>query len=371
MEQAGRPTPRGSASPRSAGIDALKAIACQLIVLHHLAFYGPMADHASVLWPALFEFLARDARIAVQVFLVVGGALAARALAPGGRLRVDVRPARWLFDRYLRLTVPLAFAVGLAVVAAAIAREVMDHPSVPGPASVTQLLAHLLLLQDVLGVEALSAGVWYVSIDFQLHALLLALLWMSARIDARRPHLPPFAPVCVGLGIALSLWVVNRAPGWDIAAPYFFGAYGMGALVAWWAPEGRAVSRRGLTALAAVVAIAWWLEPRIRLAVAAATALCLLVIASRPGRPATAPRVVGWLARISYAVFLAHFPVGLLVNAIFERHVPHDPGLQAAGVLVAWAVAIAAGDALHRFVERPLLHALQRRRARCGAGAAT
>jgi EAL domain-containing protein (putative c-di-GMP-specific phosphodiesterase class I) len=34
-------------------IDALKALACQLIVLHHLAFYGPMSDHAYRWHPTL------------------------------------------------------------------------------------------------------------------------------------------------------------------------------------------------------------------------------------------------------------------------------------------------------------------------------
>lgn len=29
---------------RLPGIDALKGLACLLIVLHHLAFYGPMSD---------------------------------------------------------------------------------------------------------------------------------------------------------------------------------------------------------------------------------------------------------------------------------------------------------------------------------------
>ena len=32
-------------------IDALKALASQLIVLHHLAFYGPMSDYARSLAP--------------------------------------------------------------------------------------------------------------------------------------------------------------------------------------------------------------------------------------------------------------------------------------------------------------------------------
>ena len=62
---------------RLALIDAFKAIASQLIVLHHLAFYGPMSDVAQDLAPALFAWLSQDARIAVQLFLVISGFLAA------------------------------------------------------------------------------------------------------------------------------------------------------------------------------------------------------------------------------------------------------------------------------------------------------
>jgi hypothetical protein len=39
----------------AAFIDTLKALACQLIVLHHLAFYGPMSDHAYSLAPDLIS----------------------------------------------------------------------------------------------------------------------------------------------------------------------------------------------------------------------------------------------------------------------------------------------------------------------------
>jgi len=46
-------------------IDALKAIASQLIVIHHLAFYGPMSDYALPLAPKLIPWLYDYARIAV------------------------------------------------------------------------------------------------------------------------------------------------------------------------------------------------------------------------------------------------------------------------------------------------------------------
>jgi len=71
---------------RLAFIDALKAVASQLIVLHHLAFYGPMSDYAQELFPGLMSWLYDYARIAVQAFLVIGGFLAAQALTRDGRL---------------------------------------------------------------------------------------------------------------------------------------------------------------------------------------------------------------------------------------------------------------------------------------------
>ncbi len=51
----------------------VKAMACIAIVWHHLAFYGPMSDIAYPLAPVLMAWLYDHGRVAVQVFLVVGG----------------------------------------------------------------------------------------------------------------------------------------------------------------------------------------------------------------------------------------------------------------------------------------------------------
>ena len=137
-------------------INLLKAVAAQLIVLHHLAFYGPMADHARVLAPGLFDFLAGDARIAVQVFLVIGGFLAAKSLSPHG-LPGIVSPLQTVYRRYVKLAPPFLVAMLLAIGASALASMWMTHPSISAPPSFAQLSAHALLLHDVLGYEALSA----------------------------------------------------------------------------------------------------------------------------------------------------------------------------------------------------------------------
>jgi peptidoglycan/LPS O-acetylase OafA/YrhL len=336
-------------------LDLLKAVASQLIVLHHLAYYGPMSDHARDIAPALFGWLEEDARIAVQVFLVIGGFLAAKTLSPKGMAGIDV-PLLLILRRFFKLVPPYLAAVMLAVVASDLARAWMTHDSISDVATLKQVVAHALLLHSVLEYESLSAGVWYVAIDFQLYALLTVLLWLAGRLG-RVSVLPWLVPAMVTAGVAASLLYFNRDPEWDVWAPYFAGTYGMGVL-AWWLadrnrrPFGFALLM-GALLVPALVALA--VDFRLRIAVALVTALALAVV-SRTGFLAPGWRIglVSFLSRISYAVFLVHFPVCLIVNAAFTRFAPALPSVQAGGVLLAWAASIVAGALFYRWVELPL-----------------
>ncbi|WP_426342186.1 acyltransferase family protein [Pseudoduganella sp. S-14] len=336
-------------------INLLKAVAAQLIVLHHLAFYGPMADHVRLILPDLIDWLAGSARIAVQVFLVVGGFLAAKSLAPSAQ-PVMVDPLGAVWRRYAKLAPPFIAATLIAALASAFASQWMDHPSISAPVTVGQLAAHAVLAHGVLGFPSLSAGAWYVAIDFQLYAMVVAILWLAARISGpvRRAWL---VPSLVAIGSALSLLHFNLDADWDNWGPYFFGSYSLG-LAAWWAGDPRrktsgAVLVQAAIFLPALLALAVNFRSRLALAMMVA---CALVIFGRmqfsgEGRLLA---VVNSLARTSYAVFLIHFPVCLLVNAAFTRFVPADPVLQGAGMLVAWGASLLAGAAFHRWIEVPL-----------------
>lgn len=328
------------AASRLAAVDAVKAVASQLIVLHHLAFYGPMSDQARLLAPGLFDWLSEHARLAVQAFLVIGGFLAARALAPHGRL-LENRPMGSLFvRRYLRLAVPAIAAIGAAVVAAAIARALMVHDSIPDAPTLPQLAANLLLLQDLLGYDALSAGLWYVAIDLQLYMLLVLALWVGRERSLA---------VVAGLAIA-SLWAVNRVATLDAWAMYFFGAYALGAF-AWWLSQRACTSVWGVIMLGAG-AVALAVDFRIRIALALVVALALFLL-SRSGWSARwmESRPVAWLGRIAYSVFLIHFPVCMVVNAVWTAYFPAGPWMSFAGVVVAWGASVAAGALFFRLVE--------------------
>ncbi|MGK5070750.1 acyltransferase family protein [Janthinobacterium sp. RT4P48] len=341
--------------PQFGWINGLKAGAAQLIVLHHLAFYGPMSDYVQPLWPALLDWLGGSARIAVQVFLVIGGFLAAKSLSPAGRAGMAA-PLQAVWRRYAKLAPPFLAATLLAAVLTPVAGIWMLHDSMSAAVTLGQLSAHALLLHGVLGYESLSAGAWYVAIDFQLYLLTVLLLWLAGRLAGRRA-LPWLMPLAVTAGITLSLLYFNLDADWDDWAPYFFGSYGLGML-AWWASDpvrkpGAMTALMGMMALPVLLGLAIDYRSRIALALIVACALILF------GRARTlshgrAWNIVNALGRISYAVFLVHFPVSLLVNALFTAYVPLEPAWQALGMLTAWSASLAAGAAFHRWVEVPL-----------------
>ncbi|QBE64741.1 acyltransferase family protein [Pseudoduganella lutea] len=346
-------------------INLLKAVAAQLIVLHHLAFYGPMADRARPLVPDLMDWLGDTARIAVQVFLVIGGFLAAKSLSPAAHAGL-ARPRAAIWRRYVKLVPPFMAATLLAALATAVAAAWMTHDSISAPATFAQLCAHAVLLHGVLGYESLSAGAWYVAIDFQLYAALALLLWLAGRVAGTRA-LPYLVPCAVAAGMAVSLLYFNLDADWDDWAPYFFGSYGLGAM-AWWAGDrGRKGGAVALLVALAVLPVlgALVLEFRERIALALAVAGVLFLFGrSRTASGSLAATVIGRLGRISYAVFLVHFPVCLVLNAAFTRFVPLDPQWQLLGVAGAWAASLVAGAAFHRWVEVPLgriVHSATRR----------
>lgn len=344
-------------------LDALKALASQLIVLHHLALYGPLARAARQAMPALIDWLTRETRIVVQIFLVIGGFLAANALAPDGRLATP-NPLRRIKERYLKLAIPFIVALLISIACAAITRRLCIDPFIPDAPTPAQLLAHAALLHDLLGFDSLSAGAWYVAIDFQLFTLLLSLLWL-----ARRPGLDAGRQRTLGLWLIAALAIVslfhfNRQTEWDNWAIYFFGAYALGALAFRFSnppdagapdrpdsPAGRFLMTLG--ALAAIVGLALWIDFRTRILLAMITALTL-AIARRNGFLARWPKSVlfVWLGRISYAVFLIHFPVLLIVNGLFVRMTAQTPAAGIFCAALAWLLSLGAGALFHRYVER-------------------
>lgn len=342
-------------SGRSFLLDLLKAVGCLLIVLHHLAFYGPMSDVVLQVWPDVIDWLSEYARLAVQLFLVCSGYLTASGLA--ARPEMDaVRVLRLAGQRYLRLAIPLMGALSVVVLVTEWIRPVFDHPSLSAPPDGWQTLAHVFFLQNLAGMEALSTGVWYVAIDFQLYLITLLVLW-GVTLWARAHPLwrPDVLRMQVMLGLTvLSLVHWNLNPDLDDYGVYFFGAYGMG----WLAHRARQsrIPPKGRAVLLGLGLLALWVDPRWRISTAWGVALLLAAMPERWLAPAV---VHGWraavsqLSRISYAVFLIHFAVSLVVSAVVTTHWPDSVAWNAVGMATSLGLSVLAGAGLYRLTELP------------------
>jgi peptidoglycan/LPS O-acetylase OafA/YrhL len=335
---------------RFAFIDLLRVVAAQVIVLHHLAFYGPLSDHAYSIAAGPIDWLFLYGRFAVQIFFVTGGYCLAGSLAR----RSPTRPRAWLgliVERYFRIGLPYLAALALALVANQIARRWMVHPSISPSPTAGQLVAHVFLLHNVLGYDSLTAGIWYVAIDLQLVALVSVVNALACGTWRERGQ--AFARwTLLALGLA-SAFGWNRSAHFDHYGIYFLASYMLGMAAAW--TKDGSLPKSFFWAYLLAVALSLHLDFRARLALAGATAIVLLLAQGQ----AWLERIASarWVQRfglITYSLFLVHFPICLVVNAWWSSHLPQKPWLAIVGMLVAWTLSVLGAFIFYHQVERRL-----------------
>jgi len=329
---------------RSFTVDVLKVVAAQFIVWHHFSAYGPMADTMTLMWPQLMEWLYRYARLAVQVFLVVGGYLAAQSVMN----KPVQHPLKSIAKRYLRLVPFYIFALVLISAAVAVSRDTIHANWLPKEPTLLQLLAHGSLLHDILGFEALSSGAWYVAIDFQLYALLILLCYSLQSQTNKR------LSIAVAVLCAASMWQFNRVDELDIWAIYFLAAYGLGVLAAWAKRSAFEAKVFWLTAVLAVGAL--WFEYRTRLSLALITAIWLVIKPKAMVHWTPMKRVVHRLSNSAYVLFLTHFGLIVLFSAMWNESHFYDPVIAFALTGFAWLCCVGMGLFLHEKAEVPIHH---------------
>ncbi|QWE17619.1 acyltransferase [Polynucleobacter sp. AP-Nino-20-G2] len=343
-------------------IDFLKVFAALLIILHHLSSYGQVAVDARTVLPGLMTWLFEYGRYAVQIFLVMAGYLACQSLTRFANAKFSIRQLlRVIINRYLRLFAPYIAALLFTIACAWLARFWVNDEFVGETETLSQFIAHLFFLQGILGLDSISAGAWYVAIDWQLYSVLAVLLISFSSYQA--------LIWLIGITAVSSLLYFNRSSEYEAYFIYFIGSYGLGVL-AYLAKNFADKKIQGFAKLALmligviIVASSFhqiWLRNFLAWFVA-----LLLLIAGNTHYPSingasselkvALLRAIKWTSQRSYCAFLIHFAFILLANAIYIAtglH-NHENGAIALGLMLG--VVLSSGIAanyLYRWVEVP------------------
>lgn len=335
-------------------LDALRAFSSLLILLHHFALYPPLCERAKPILGSLVHWLHDYARF-TQVFFVVGGYVMARKMSS----RSWRLPAVGLFliRRYCRLGIPYLAAIVLAIAACGLGRGWLPENVIGTPPTVPQFLAHAFFLQELLGYEHFSAGVWFVCINFQLGLIYVILLWMRDAIPrwfGFSPNMPrPDLPMIAGWALSLvSLFHFNRNPDWDSCAFYFFPYFFMGLVIHRALRNKRFEAEFWLYLLVIILAMA--IDWRWRLTSTIVVGLLLFgTVKSGFANRWPKSRFIARMGQASYSLFLVHFPILVLVATAWERSGWNSPSAAVAGLLTAFLASVATAFAFHHYIELP------------------
>ena len=342
-------------------IDFLKVFAALLIILHHLSSYGQLAEDARQFLPGVMTWLFEYGRYAVQIFLVMGGYLAAQSLTRAKDIKNPRTVLKLICNRYLRLFAPYVVALLVTILCAWIARFWVQDEFVGESETLGQFLAHLFFLQGILGLDSISAGAWYVAIDWQLYAVLAIMLGMF-------PGFRSLIWVSTILIVA-SLLYFNRLSDYENYFIYFMGSYGLGVLAHLTKnhsnPLVNRLARIFVAVIGVVIVVSSFHHLWIRNILAYLVTIALIVWGSRAYKDekhAKMHRLVHsilWGSRRSYCAFLLHFAFILIANTVYIASglSMQKNGLIALGFMLATlVVSWVAANYLYRLVEVPSRH---------------
>ena len=313
-----------------------------------------MSDVANTVIPKIIDFLLYYARLAVAVFFCVGGFLTGLKLSePNFFAKHSVQKVIW--QKYLRLVIPYLGAIALAIAASFVASRLMEHHSISAMPDAPQLLSHLFFLQNILGYESLSAGLWYVAIDFQLFAVCALLIFLIEKLSPASWSYRSTRLITLIIFSALTIASViffNRHDIYDVWFIFFFATYGLGLLTAFLV---RSQSHHVLILSVAAITIfsLYYQDFRERLSVALITALILFSsYESNWSQSKLWNNPLRKIGEMSYSIFLVHFPVSLVVSGIWAQLYPSDPWMNVFGMGLSALLSLLLALPFYKYIEK-------------------
>jgi peptidoglycan/LPS O-acetylase OafA/YrhL len=395
------PAPRAFEG-RSSFIDALRGIAAISVAGYHIYRYGPLPEAAQYVMPRPLGLWFDHGWIGVQVFFVISGFVIAYSVRDA--LITPKYLANYILRRSVRLDPPYWTTIVVVLLVHwffSLTFEFTSPMDVPtpmrAPLSWGLIVAHLFYVQDILGdpfvqnllgrrfeYENLSAGFWTLCIEVQFYLLYVIGLGLVQRLPRNGLPAASTGPrwlvLFFGPLAAMSLFWWNNDSSTVAWIIHFFCMFFLGSL-AWWALDRKIPSQifwgyvlliviqlglRGMEVYDDArladrdIDVSLWEAARsaieLKIALLAGVAIYGLGVCGKLGTTWNTP-VLQYLGKISYSLYLIHFPVSHVVTTLGYEHMlinnSYTP-LAALGWLgTAMVVSLVAAHGLYTFVEAP------------------
>jgi peptidoglycan/LPS O-acetylase OafA/YrhL len=320
-------------------LDATRGIASLAVAAFHIYVFSSVGPELAKAIPRWADAVLTHGSLGVDIFFVLSGLVIAASIA-GDRITLGYL-GRFALRRSIRLDPPywatLVFAIALLALT--------HHPP-----SFSRVLAHIVYLQMLLGHQNIVSQFWTLTYEVQFYIVLIVMVMLGQRLGSGVGWTLAVVPLVASLAIQLA---GVDTQGWFIAWWY---AFALGVATTGMLTGRLSLATWGLLAIAVFgVGVATSKMDIITVV----TAACGIGFLGRAGVLArwSGGRVLQWLGRRSYSLYLMHF----LGSALAKMASPRiTTPFQAAIVFaLALAVSVVAAEALYRLVEAPA-HRLSR-----------
>lgn len=299
---------------RIAFLDALRGFAAVAVMLHH---YGERVGWHNI------------GNMGVPIFFTLSGFVIAMSVGSRPDRSLSFL-GRFALKRSIRLDPPYWLSiVGVLIIGYAVNRE---------SASISQVAAHLLYMQQLLSYEHIQVIYWTLCYEIQFYLALILLLWLARGY---------FGLALLGT-LALSLADRHLGVTDDAVMVRHWFCFAAGAIV-YYASSWRLPQRYFLAALVLVTGYGFG-APDGYAITAGLTALSIYAVIALKAESLGSWAPLQFLGRISYSLYLTHLIGGWVVLSMALKVMP---GWLA--VLLASAVAIGSAWIFHRLVEAPAI----------------
>jgi peptidoglycan/LPS O-acetylase OafA/YrhL len=330
-------------------LDALRGIAAMWVVIFHFGEDGRLRALQSAIPAWLNTAVFTAGHFGVPIFFVLSGFVITYAI---GDDRVDARYfGRFALRRSIRLDLPYWASIALCLAYAAVKARLQPEPGVH-VATVTDVVAHMLYLQDFLGLPRINWVYWTLSFEIQFYLMFCALLGVAHRLrrsaDDRRPQHIVFMSAAI---VSLVWPLIPALHLRGLALPNWHG-FLLGAF-ACWALRGT-IRPRWFGLYAALVCGVWGIT-RDSFTIVCVITATIIFLTGKAGHLGTwlGARWLQFLGRVSYSLYLIHIPVSGAAFFVIGRFLGKSPAQDVIAMFLAIVVNCVAAQIFWWLIERP------------------